>query len=66
MTASAPLLFPGCDTTLERATAGDHDAFATLIREQKDTVFSIAWHFLHDRGRAEEIAQEVFLQLATS
>jgi RNA polymerase sigma-70 factor (ECF subfamily) len=26
-------------------------------------VFSIAWHFLHDRGRAEEIAQEVFLQL---
>jgi RNA polymerase sigma-70 factor (ECF subfamily) len=26
-------------------------------------VFSIAWHFLHDRDRAEEVAQEVFLQL---
>src|SRR5690348_1431547 len=26
-------------------------------------VFSIAYHFLHDRGAAEEIAQEVFLGL---
>lgn len=26
-------------------------------------VFSIAYHFLHDRALAEEIAQEVFLQL---
>lgn len=26
-------------------------------------VFSIAYHFLHDRALAEEIAQEIFLQL---
>ena len=26
-------------------------------------VFSIAYHFLHDRGRAEEVAQDVFLRL---
>ena len=26
-------------------------------------VFSIAYHFLHDRALAEEVAQEVFLQL---
>lgn len=26
-------------------------------------VFSLAWHFLHDRGLAEELAQEVFLEL---
>lgn len=26
-------------------------------------VFSIAWHFLHDRATAEELAQEVFLHL---
>jgi RNA polymerase sigma-70 factor (ECF subfamily) len=26
-------------------------------------VFSIAWHFLYDRGLAEEVAQDVFLEL---
>jgi RNA polymerase sigma-70 factor (ECF subfamily) len=26
-------------------------------------VFSIAYHFLHDRALAEEVAQEIFLQL---
>jgi len=26
-------------------------------------VFSVAWHFLHDRDLAEEVAQEVFLRL---
>jgi len=26
-------------------------------------VYSIAYHFLHDRGRAEEVAQDVFLRL---
>ena len=26
-------------------------------------VFSIAYHFLHDEGRAEEVAQDVFLRL---
>src|SRR5258706_13715519 len=63
MSAAAPLLFPTNDANLHRAAAGDHDAFGALIREHQDMVFSIAWHFLHDRARAEEIAQEVFLQL---
>src|SRR3954469_6024817 len=63
MSAAAPLSFPINDANLHRAAAGDHDAFGTLIRQHQDMVFSIAWHFLHDRDRAEEIAQEVFLQL---
>jgi len=63
MTATAPLLLVKNDATLQRAAAGDHEAFGALIREHQDMVFSIAWHFLHDRDRAEEIAQEVFLQL---
>ncbi len=63
MTATASLLFGTMDTTLQRAVAGDHESFAELIREHQDMVFSIAWHFLHDRDRAEEIAQEVFLQM---
>ena len=63
MTATAPLMFATRDLTLQRAAGGDHESFAALIHEHQDMVFSIAWHFLHDRGRAEEIAQEVFLQL---
>ena len=51
------------DANLHRAAEGDHESFGALIREHQDMVFSIAWHFLHDRDRAEEIAQEVFLQL---
>jgi RNA polymerase sigma-70 factor (ECF subfamily) len=62
MTAAAAM-FPTVDDTLRRAAAGDGDAFAELIRAHEEMVFSIALHFFHDRGRAEEIAQEVFLQL---
>ncbi len=29
-------------------------------------VYSIAWHYLHDRGLAEEVAQDVFLELHRS
>src|SRR3954453_4954326 len=63
MSAAAPLLFGIPDDTLQRAAAGDHESFGSLIREHQDMVFGIAWNFLHDRDRAEEIAQEVFLQL---
>lgn len=51
---------------LERARAGDHDAFAEIIAEHQAMVFSLAYHFFHDRSRAEEIAQDVFLQLFRS
>ncbi len=37
--------------------------FAALVREHQALVFSIAYHYLHDRGAAEELSQEVFLQL---
>ncbi|HXG32901.1 MAG TPA: sigma-70 family RNA polymerase sigma factor [Bryobacteraceae bacterium] len=37
--------------------------FAELVRRHQAMVYSIAWHFLHDRGLAEEVAQEVFLRL---
>ena len=54
------------DDMLARAQAGDHDAFAALIEEHEAMVFSIALHFFNDRSRAEELAQEVFLQLFRS
>ncbi len=40
--------------------AADFDA---LVREHQSMVFSLAYHFLHDRAVAEEVAQEVFLSL---
>ena len=37
--------------------------FEEVVRERQSMVFSIAYHFLQDRWAAEELAQEVFLQL---
>ena len=37
--------------------------FPSLVREHQDLVFSIAYHFLRDPEDAEELAQEVFLEL---
>jgi RNA polymerase sigma-70 factor (ECF subfamily) len=45
---------------LEPETALD---FETLVRRHQAMVFSIALHFLRDRPAAEELAQDVFLQL---
>jgi RNA polymerase sigma-70 factor (ECF subfamily) len=39
--------------------------FGELMREHRSMVFSVAYHFLHDRDMADEIAQEVFLSLHT-
>jgi RNA polymerase sigma-70 factor (ECF subfamily) len=50
-------------TLVSRARGGDLDAFETLVRRHERMVFSLALHVLHDRARAEEVAQEVFLQL---
>jgi RNA polymerase sigma-70 factor (ECF subfamily) len=37
--------------------------FAGALRAHQSMVFSIAYHFLRDRAAAEEVAQDVFLQL---
>jgi RNA polymerase sigma-70 factor, ECF subfamily len=37
--------------------------FSELMREHRGMVFSVAWHYLHDRELADEIAQDVFLSL---
>lgn len=66
MTALVSEVIPQRPTALERARTGDHQAFAEIIREHQAMVFSLAYHFFHDRGRAEEIAQDVFLQLFRS
>jgi RNA polymerase sigma-70 factor (ECF subfamily) len=37
--------------------------FAEVLRANQSMVFSLAYHFLRDRGAAEEVAQDVFLRL---
>ncbi|MCL4848457.1 MAG: sigma-70 family RNA polymerase sigma factor [Acidobacteria bacterium] len=52
------------DPVLDRARAGDEDAFGELVRTNQRLVYSLAWHMLRDRALAEDVAQEVFLQLS--
>ena len=51
---------------LALAKAGDEAAFATLIRRHQNMVFSVALHMLRSRPAAEDLAQEVFLELYRS
>jgi RNA polymerase sigma-70 factor (ECF subfamily) len=63
MTASLTLAAAPESASFERAREGDHDAFAEIVAEHEAMVFGIALHFFDDRCVAEEMAQEVFLQL---
>jgi RNA polymerase sigma-70 factor, ECF subfamily len=49
-------------TAIEPAARAVLD-FAELVRADQSMVFSVAYHFLHVRDAAEEVAQEVFLSL---
>jgi RNA polymerase sigma-70 factor (ECF subfamily) len=51
------------EDALARSVKGDHLAFAELVSQHQSMVFSLACHFLRDRSVAEELAQEVFLNL---
>lgn len=48
---------------LTQARAGDADAFAALVRAHQGSVFSIGLRMLNRRDAAEDLAQDVFLQL---
>jgi len=50
-------------TALRQATQGDSQAFESLVRHHQTMVFSIAFHFLRNRMQAEDVAQDVFLEL---
>ncbi len=48
---------------LLRARAGDASAFESLVRMYQSSVFSIGYRMLNRRDVAEDLAQDVFLQL---
>ena len=54
------------DQTLLQARDGDATAFAALVRRHQSMVFSLAVHVLRNRTAAEDLAQDVFLELYRS
>src|SRR5262247_578005 len=48
---------------LRHARAGDATAFASLVRMHQASVYSIGYRMLNRRDAAEDLAQDVFLQL---
>ena len=55
------------DTELIKQTLqGNDNAFEKIIDRYKGYVFAIILNFIKDHGEAENIAQEVFLQIYTS
>lgn len=48
---------------LRLARAGNADAFGALVRMHQASVFSIGYRMLNRRDAAEDLAQDVFLQL---
>lgn len=48
---------------LVRAALDDPEAFAAIVDRYKAMVFSVGYHFFQNRSLAEDLAQEVFLEL---
>lgn len=63
MKGSRSDLLAGLDTYATVAPAVSLPSFPEVIETHKAMVYSIGWHFLRDRPAAEELAQDVFLQL---
>ena len=48
---------------IKRAKRGDKDAFTALINAHKNLVYNLALRILKDRQEAEDLTQEVFIQV---
>ena len=49
--------------SLARCAGGDSSAFGEIVREHQAMVYSLALHFLRSPSMAEDLAQEVFMEL---
>lgn len=64
MRATPAVRLPSPDQgVLDRARAGDLDAFTDIVRAHERMVYGLAWHMLRDTSLAEEVAQDVFVAL---
>ncbi len=51
---------------INQLKAEDENAFKTLVESYKDKVLNICYHYLHNRLDAEDLAQEVFIEVHRS
>ena len=51
---------------VEQIQRGDSKAFATLVKQYKDLVYTLAIRMLKNREEAEEVAQDTFIKLYKS
>jgi RNA polymerase sigma-70 factor (ECF subfamily) len=51
------------EDAVERILAGQVEAFEKIVGRWQRPLFNLAWRYCHDRGQAEELAQEAFLQV---
>ncbi|HKS95053.1 MAG TPA: sigma-70 family RNA polymerase sigma factor, partial [Terriglobia bacterium] len=51
------------EDALAKSARGGDSAFEEIVRRHQAMVYSLAHHFLGDPSAAEEVAQDVFLQL---
>ena len=49
-------------TDVDRVLGGDASAFEGLVHRWQKPLVNLAFRFCHDRGRAEEMAQEAFVR----
>ena len=54
---------PDLDALMTRVAGGDHDAFAALYDRLAPAVYGVARRVLRDPAQAEEVAQEVFVEI---
>src|SRR5271170_1576045 len=47
---------------VDKVLAGEVSAFEGIVRRWQGPLINLAYRFCHDRGRAEEMAQEAFLR----
>jgi RNA polymerase sigma-70 factor (ECF subfamily) len=50
------------EADVDRLLAGDLSAFEGIVRRWQGPLVNLAYRFVRDRGRAEEMAQEAFLR----
>jgi RNA polymerase sigma-70 factor (ECF subfamily) len=53
---------PEDQSDVEKVLAGDVSAFEGIVCRWQGPLVNLAYRFCHDRGRAEEMAQEAFLR----
>lgn len=51
---------------IKESIEGNEKAFASIVNNYKNYIFAIILNFIKDYGEAENVSQEVFLQIYTS